>query len=205
MNQIITIGREFGSGGREIGKRLAEKLGYAYYDKEIMTEIANKTQLAEQYINQIVDHNPQFIFPITTARTLHHQYHAPDYLFKQYSDVYAAQANVLRELAEKSPCVIVGRCADYILREKEPLRLFVYADMPAKIARCREKAEYHENLSEKDLIKKIKRIDKNRAKYYRYYTGNTWGKHTNYDICINTSSLKVEHVADILCHLIEGM
>lgn len=205
MNKIITIGREFGSGGREIGKRLAERLGYAYYDKEIMAEIANKTQLAEQYVHQIIEHNPHFIFPITTARTLHHQYYAPDYLFKQYSEIYAAQAQVLRELAEKSPCIIVGRCADYILREQNPLRLFVYADIKSKVTRCRAKAELHENLSDKKLIKKIKRIDKNRAKYYQYYTGHTWGKHTNYDICINTSSLDVKHVVDILCHLIENM
>ena len=204
LNKIITIGREFGSGGREIGKRLADMLGYAYYDKEIMSEIANRTQLAEHYVHQIIEQNPRLIFPITTARTLHQQHSTPDYLLKQYSDVYAAQATVLREMAEKSPCIIVGRCADYILREQKPLRLFIYADMPAKVTRCRAKAELHENLSDKDLIKKIKRIDKSRAKYYQYYTGHRWGKHENYDICINTTSLDVKHVANLLVKLIKG-
>lgn len=204
MNKIITIGREFGSGGREIGKRLSEKLGIAYYDKEIMSEIAERTQLAEHYVHQIIEQGPQLLFPITTGRTLHHQYNAPDYLFKQYNSIYTAQATVLRELAEKSSCVIVGRCADYILREMNPLRIFVYAEMPAKVARCRLKAELHEDLSDKELIKKIKRIDKSRAKYYQYYTGHKWGKHENYDLCINTTSIDVKHVAELLENLVKA-
>ena len=110
------------------------------------------------------------LFPITTARTLHHTI-SNDYMFRQYSSIYTEQANVLHEMAEKSSCVIVGRCADYILRDLEPLRLFVYADMPTKLARCREKAEDHENLSDKELIRKIKRVDRSRKKYYQYYTG----------------------------------
>ena len=204
MNKIITIGREFGSGGREIGKRLSERLGIAYYDKEIMSEIAERTQLAEHYVHQIIEQGPQFIFPITTGRTLHHQYNGSDYLFKQHNAIYTAQATVLRELAEKSPCIIVGRCADYILRDMHPLRLFVYAEMHAKVARCRMKAELHENLSDKKLIKKIKRIDKSRANYYQYYTGHRWGKHENYDLCINTTSLDIDHVVDLLESLIKA-
>ncbi len=204
MNKIITIGREFGSGGREIGKRLAESLGIAYYDKEIMTEIANRTQLAEQYVHQIIEQGPQMLFPITTGRTLHHQYNTPDFMFRHHNAIFTAQATVLHEMAEKSSCVIVGRCADYILREMNPLRLFVYAEMPAKVKRCRLKAELHENLSDKDLVKKIKRIDKSRAKYYEYYTGHKWGKHDNYDLCINTTSLSVTHVAELLENLIRA-
>ena len=204
MNKIITIGREFGSGGREIGKRLSENLGIAYYDKEIMSEIAERTQLAEHYVHQIIEQGPQLTFPITTGRTLHHQYNGMDYLFKQHNAIYTAQATVLRELAEKSPCIIVGRCADYILRDMHPLRLFVYAEMPAKIERCRQKAELHEDLSDKALEKKIKRIDKNRAKYYQYYTGHRWGKHENYDLCINTTSLEVDHVVELLESLIQA-
>ena len=201
MNTIITIGREFGSGGREIGKRLAELLGIAYYDKEIVAEISNRTKLSENYVHQIVEQSPQMLFPITTARTLHHTI-SNDSMFRQYSSIYTEQANVLHEMAEKSSCVIVGRCADYILRDLNPLRLFIYADMPTKLARCREKAEDHENLSDKKLIKKIKRVDKSRSRYYQYYTGHTWGKRENYDLLINTSSLNVEHVAVLLAGLI---
>ena len=103
MNRVITIGREFGSGGRELGKRLAELLDCAYYDKEIVEEIAKRTQLAEGYVQQIVEHRSGIFFPITVGRTLHHVHPAgTDYMLKQYTSVYAEQANVLREMAEKS-------------------------------------------------------------------------------------------------------
>lgn len=203
MNTVITIGREFGSGGREIGKRLSELLGIAYYDKEIVTEIANRTSMAEEYVHQIIEQNPKMLFPITTARTLHHNV-SNDYLFRQYNNLYAEQSNVLHEMAEKSSCVIVGRCADYILRDLNPLRVFVYADMTSKIARCRQKSEVDENLTDKQLAKMIRRIDKSRAKYYQYYTGNTWGRRRNYDLLINTTSLNVVHVAELLAGLIKA-
>ena len=203
MNKIITIGREFGSGGRELGKRLADHLGYAYYDKEIIDEIAHRTQLAQGYVKQIVEQKPGIYFPITTGRTLH----APtaDYTVKQHTTVYAEQANVLREMAEKSNCIIVGRCADYILRESNPLRIFVYADMESKIKRCRQKAETDENLSDRELMRLIKKTDKNRSHYYTYYTGQKWGRHSNYDLCVNTSALPVKELAEALAGLVKGM
>ena len=204
MNQVITIGREFGSGGRELGKRLAERLGYAYYDKEIIEEIAKRTQLAESYVHQIVEQKTGVFFPITIGRTLHHVHPVgSDYMLKQYTAVYTEQANVLREMAEKSNCIIVGRCADYILKEHNPLRLFVYADMESKIERCKLKAEEHEGLSDKDLKKKIRRVDRSRAKYYQYYTGRKWGDRSNYDLCINTSAISVKECAEMLVHMLE--
>jgi cytidylate kinase len=196
LNKTITIGREFGSGGRELGKRLAENLGIAYYDKEIIEEISKRTRLAESYVQQIVEQKTGVFFPITVGRTLHTGGH--DYIMRQYTQVYAEQANVMREMAERSNCIIVGRCADYILREMKPMRIFVYADMEAKIARCREKAPEHEHLSDKEMRKMILRVDKNRKKYYEYYTGNTWGSRRNYDICINTSISPIKEIADAL-------
>ena len=199
MNKIITIGREFGSGGRELGKRLSDLLGIAYYDQEIVTEIAKRTQLAENYVQQVVEQKSGVFFPITIGRT----FHSPggDYLLKQYTSIYAEQANVLHEMAERSDCVIVGCCGDYILREYHPTRLFVYADEDAKIARCRQKADEHEQLSDKELRKMIKAVDKNRSKYYAYYTGHEWGNRTNYDMCINTSSVSVKDIAEALAPL----
>ncbi len=203
MNQIITIGREFGSGGRELGKRLSELLGYAYYDKEIIEEIAKRTQLAESYVHQIVEQQTGVFFPITIGRTLHHvQPIGSDYMLKQYTAVYTEQANVLREMASKSDCIIVGRCADYILKEQNPFRIFVYADMESKIERCRRKAEENEALSNKELCRKILRVDKNRAKYYRYYTGREWGERANYDLCVNTSPVPVKEIAEALAKMI---
>ena len=98
-------------------------------------------------------------------------------------------------------CVIVGRCGDYILKKMNPIRLFVYADMESKFLRCREMADEHEHLSDKELRKMIRRIDHNRAKYYRYYTGHVWGERTNYDMCINTSNVPLEELSEALAHL----
>ena len=201
LNKIITIGREFGSGGREIGKRLADLLGIAYYDKEIVEEISKRTQLAESYVHQIVEQKTGVYFPITVGRTLHTA--GPDYMIRQYNAVYTEQANVLHEMAEKSDCVIVGRCGDYILKDLHPIRLFIYADMKSKMERCREKADEHEHLSDRELERMIKKIDKNRAHYYRYYTGRTWGDRTNYDMCINTSSVPVKELAAALAQLFQ--
>ena len=200
LNQIITIGREFGSGGREIGRRLSELLGYAYYDKEIVTEISHHTQLAEDYVRQIIDQKPNLFFSLSTGRTLHAA--TTDYILKQQTAVYAEQTRTLKEMAKKSPCIIVGRCADFILRELSPLRLFVYADMSSKVIRCRERGEEMEHLTEKQLIGRIRKVDRNRAKYYRYYTGQKWGDRTNYDISINTSTIPPETVAELLAKLI---
>jgi cytidylate kinase len=200
MNKIITIGREFGSGGRELGKRLSEHLGCAYYDKEIINEIARRTQLAESYVQSIVEHKEGIFFPITIGRSFHPSVGANS--SDLVTAVYSEQATVLREMAERSNCIIVGRCADYILREMKPMRIFVYADMEAKIARCRLKAEENEGLNDRQLEKKIRSIDKSRARYYRYYTGQNWGDHSNYDICINTSSISVKECAEMLAHIL---
>lgn len=205
MNRIITIGREFGSGGRELGKRLSDFLGYAYYDKEIIEEIAKRTQLAESYVQQIVEQKAGVFFPITIGRTFQHVHHTvgSDFMLKQYTAVYTEQANVLREMANKSDCIIVGRCADYILKEHAPLRLFVYANMDSKVERCKKKALEQEDLSDKALRKKIKQVDKSRAQYYQYYTGQRWGDRTNYDLCVNTSSISVKECAEMLAQMLE--
>ncbi len=203
MNRVITIGREFGSGGRELGKRLASLLDCAYYDKEVISEIAKRTQLAESYVQSIIEHRSGIFYPITVGRTLQHVHPVgTDYMANQFATIYTEQANVLREMAEKSDCVIVGRCADYILKEHHPLRLFVYADMESKMARCRLKAEEHENLSDKELLRKIKNVDKNRARYYHHYTGKKWGARSNYDFCINTSFVSVKECAEALAHML---
>ncbi len=205
MNHIITIGREFGSGGRELGKRLSELLGYAYYDKEIVEEISKRTQLAESYVQQIVEQKNTLFFPINVGRTLHPAVHASatDSMMKQYAIVYSEQANVLREMSEKSDCIIVGRCADYILRNSNPFRLFVYADIESRMERCRSKADENEHLTDKQLRREILRIDKCRAKYYEYYTGRVWGERSNYDLCINTSHISVKEYAEMLSYMIK--
>ena len=191
MKKIITIGREFGSGGRELGKRIAEALGIAYYDKEVIKEIANKTDLAVDYVNQIVEKKPIIYYPITIGHTLSSYGNA---LNTVNATVYAEQRNVIRELARKSSCVIVGCCADYILKDMNPFRIFVYADMPSRMKRCRDKGEAGEDLCDKKLIKKIKGVDKHRKQYYEFYTSNKWGDKINYDLCINTSGKSIKEL-----------
>lgn len=198
MPRIITIGREFGSGGREIGKRLAEELQIAYYDNEIVNEIVKHSNLAEDYVNQILENNIVRYFPITVSHTLSF-FEYPQLDFE--NKVYTAQNEVIEGLAEKSDCVIVGRCADYILREKNPFRLFIYADTETKIARCIEKGEADEGMTEKALKQKIKKVDRSRANYYEFFTGLKWGDKKNYDLCINTTNINLKSVVKELASI----
>ena len=200
MNKIITIGREFGSGGRELGRRLSEELGIAYYDQEIIGEIAKRTSLSEQYVQTIVEHQPLFSFPIHVGRSF---YPSASPVLEQTMAVYQGQAQIITEMAEKSDCVIVGRCADRILKDMNPLRIFVYSDIPSRIKRCREKAPEHEHLSDSALRRHILRIDKERAKYYSFYTDRKWGDRVNYDICINTAHITPKEAAAELAIILD--
>ncbi len=191
MNTIITIGREFGSGGREFGRRLAEELGYEYYDKEIITEIAKKTSLSEDYIQEVIEKKPHNLYPITIGHSINY---IEDFHLKQIQNIYQAQTDIIKDLAKKSSCVIVGRCADYILEDLKPYRIFIYASINSRINRCMERLNEKETYTEKQMAKRIKKIDKERAKYYSYYTGKKWGKRQNYDLCINTTNCVIKEI-----------
>lgn len=200
MNKIITIGREFGSGGREAGRKIAELLGIAYYDREIITEIAKRTSLSEKYVQNVAEHKPVIPFPIHTGRTFWAV--LPDY----GQAVQQEQHNIIREMASKSDCVIVGRGADYILRELNPFRLFIYSDnMDSKIKRCKENSssDYDNgaNMTEDELAKRIEQINKSRADYYEFYTGQKWGDKANYDLCINTAKIEIAKIAEFVAKI----
>ena len=202
MNRIITIGREFGSGGRELGRRLSEKLGIAYYDQEIMTEIANRTELSEQYVQRIVEHKPILSFPIHTGRTLLALSTANRSPLEQNLEIFREQTNIIREMAQNSDCVIVGRCADYVLRHRNPLRLFFYADIADRMERCRKRNEEQKSLNHDVLRKIITQTDKNRSRYYEFLSGQKWGAKENYDLCINTSSADTEKIIQCVISLL---
>ncbi len=191
MGRIITIGRQFGSGGRELGRRLAELIGAEYYDKEIIAEIAKHTSLSEEYVKNLVESKPHSLYPITIGKTIAY---VGDYQLAQQQSVYSAQNDIIKDLASKTDCVIVGRCADYILREMNPFRIFVYADIQSKVRRCIERADESERLTEKEIKRHIKDIDKGRAKYYEFYTGKVWGDIENYDLCINTTNSSIKDI-----------
>ena len=195
-NTVITIGREFGSGGRELARRLAEELGFEYYDREIVTEIAKKTSFSEHYVQEVVEKNPHSLYPITIGHSFSY---IDSYALGQKQAVFNEQENVIKEMAEKSNCIIVGRCADYILRDLNPYRIFVYSDMKSKVARCKEENEHqHSKMSDRQLVRHIKKIDRQRKSFYEFFTGRDWGNKLNYDICINTSKMNIE---DIVPHL----
>ncbi len=198
VNKIITIGREFGSGGREIGRRLSENLGFAYYDQEIISEIAKRTSLSEKYVEAIVEQHSLFSFPIHIGRSF---YPVADPALDQTLKIYQEQTRIILEMARKSDCVIVGRCADFILKEENPFRIFVYADVESKLRRCRTKGPTQENLSDRELKQKMSGIDKKRANYYELLTGRSWGNKLNYDLCINTSRLDIKLLAQALANL----
>ena len=197
-HRIITIGREFGSGGRELGRRLARELGFDYYDKEILTEIAKHTSLSEEYVQQVVENQPRQLFPITVGRSFLYVDTQP---LQQASTVFQAQQEIIREMAERSDCVIVGRCADYILRDKKPFRIFVYADMQSRIDRCRSRAAEGENMTDKEYKQQITSMDKSRARYYDFYTDMKWGDKLNYELCINTTNQDIPTLVEFLARI----
>ncbi len=193
MNRIITISREFGSGGREIGKRLAEELGYSYYDSEIITLLAKETGMAEDYLKKISENGIyQYAFMFTKSFSNYNK------LQNKQTEILVKQAKILKEIAQKGNSVIVGRGANSILKEYNPMNIFVYANMEAKINRCKEKANPNENINDKELENKIKNIDKNRKAFNNLISNNEWGNKENYDLCINTSNLEIKKIIPAL-------
>lgn len=199
MNRIITIGREFGSGGRELGLRLSQRLGIAYYDQEIIAEISKRTELSEQYVKKMAEKKPMFSFPLHIGRSFHYMQNSP---WDLNLSIFREQSAIIREMAEKSDCVIVGRCADDILREMNPLRIFVYGDMETKLERCRKRTGSDEKMTDREILSNIRKIDKNRSEYYGLYTGKVWGDKQSYDLCINTSKISVERASELLAEFV---
>jgi len=201
MNHIITIGREFGSGGRELGHKLARELKIAYYDKQILSEIVEKTDFSREYVQEVIENRLTYMLPpaFSTGMSLGNEYQ-----IRQMQEIVKAQNDVIKEMATKSSCVIVGRCADYILRENKDItlfRIFVYADIESRIKRCQERAPEDEDYTDKELEKHIRRVDKNRANYYADYTLQKWGDKSNYDMCINTTNVNIDEIVKHLSKL----
>ena len=178
--KIITISREFGSGGRFIGEEVAKKLGFACYDKNIIGQIAEKSGLAPEYIRESAELSPKKgLFAYAFA--------GRDITGKSVEDlVYETQRKMILELAEKESCVIIGRNADFILKDRDDvLNVFIYGDLPEKVERiCRL---YH--VSEQEAVRMMTDIDKRRMTNYNFYTEQKWGKASNYTVCLNSSRI----------------
>ena len=190
--QNITISREFGSGGRELGKRLAELLHYDYYDREIITAIAEKKELNEQYVEQALENHEWRSIPLTYR----HSFAGIQTLQQMQIELLIEQSRIIKEIARAGKdCVIVGRNADVLLEEYKPFRIFVCAGMDAKICRCIERSDKNEALSRKEMESNIRRIDKNRAKICEMLTGSRWGDRKSYHLVINTTDWNIKELA----------
>ena len=194
---IITIARQYGSGGREIGERVAKALGIPLYDKELITDAAAKGSLNEEIIKK-ADESAANSLLYTLAMgsnvlgtTMHFGYKMP-----LNDKLFILQSEVIKDYAKEGSCVIIGRCADYVLRD-EPniLRLFIYGDLDHLQARVLDR---HPELKSSQVIDVINKTDKRRSSYYNFYTGNKWGKYDNYDMAINSSTLGIEHTAQVI-------
>ena len=187
--RIITISREFGSGGRFIGEEVAKKLGIAYYDKNIISQIAEKSGLSPEYIQENAELSPK-------KGLFAYAFSGRDITGKSVEDmVYEVQRNIILELAEKEPCVIIGRNADYILKDRDDvLNVFIHGDMPEKIKRIT--GLY--NVKEKEAVKMMADTDKRRRTNYNFYTDQNWGKASNYTLCLNSSQLGYDRCEAII-------
>lgn len=197
--KIITLSREFGSGGREMAKRLSEALGIAYYDKEILTAIAKESSLDEGYVERTLEASLN-AYPTTIS----HSFAMLPYFSASAAQLHAVQYKIIRQLAEKGDCIIVGRAADSILADMHPFRIFVYADMESKVARCRSRASEDEHMSDKDIVRMIKKIDRSRADNHDLVAETGWGDKASYDLCINTSNVSIKAITPLLAEYIKA-
>ena len=189
-NRIVTISREFGSGGRTIGKMVAQKLGIPCYDAELITEMAKQFGFAESYVEEAGEYTPGgFLDVLLTNRNS-----GPT----NEDILWQIQCNVIADLAKKGPCVIVGRCADYILRDKaDCLKVFIHASMDCRAERIVK--VYGEQ--EKSEEQRLKDKDKRRASYHRFYTNMKWGYAPNYHITLDSGVLGIDKCVEILQNL----
>ena len=188
---IITISREFGSGGRELGKRLADFTGYDYYDSEILSAVAKNSGMDARYVETALANRGWQNYPISFRGTLS----SPAYTQSSGVQLLLEQKKVIEKIAALGKdCIIVGRNADYVLREYEPFNIFVCADTDAKIRRCVERAPEDEALTEKELVRKMKQIDRTRAKTREIIGGPAWGERDAYHLTVNTTGWDIREL-----------
>lgn len=192
-NIIITIGREFGSGGHEIGRRLSRAIGLDFYDTEFIKMAVEKTGYSETYIKNNDEKAPDFT--VNNFMSVYDYYHP-----SPYDRIQEEEYNIIKSLGEKGNCLIVGRAADYILREKRLIRIFIYAPFEDRVKRkmALVTPDMKEKITVQQMEKTIKQMDKQRRKFYEYYTDNKWGARDSYDLLINTSSAGIDGSVEII-------
>lgn len=198
--RVITISRQCGSGGRYIGERLAEELGISCYDEKLMDMVAKESGFAPDFIEEKGERiTGSLLFNIASSLTYASNVFSGNGMSLQ-DEIYFMQNRIIKELAEKEPCVIVGRCADYILREREDcLNVFIHADEASKL----ERAVKNYGMPEKDAAMILKKKDKARYNHYKYYTDEEWGMASNYDLCLNSGLFGIDGCVEIIRQVLE--
>ena len=199
QKHVITLSRQFGSGGSEIGKKLSDILGLPYVDKAILAEAAASSGISKEHFEKADEKRTNsFLFSLVSSH--YGGSVAPIQLSDIITDdkLFIYTANAIKKIAAE-PCIIVGRCADDVLRDKKIIRVYVYADLADRVKRI---AELY-GIDEKAAATLIKKTDKKRANYYNFYTSKTWGVAENYDLCINSSSLGIDGSTETIKHFVE--
>ena len=193
---IITLGRQHGSNGREIARMLAEELGYACYDKEIVDHAAGSSEFSKEIFDS---YDEKRVSPYIVSTPHYISFHEG---FRLNMQVASAQFDTIRSIADKDNCIIVGRCADYVLRNRDNVvKVFIMADQDFRVATLAERKGINENQAKKLL----KEVDKDRSSYYKYYTDQVWGEAENYDLCIDSGRIGVKGTVNVIKAYIDSL
>ncbi len=198
MSLVITIGRQFGSGGRNVGEKVAEYFNIPFYDKELVEMAAQKSNLSQEALKEVDEHaTNSFLYSLASGNYSLRGINAPIYYEMPINDkLFIAQAEVIKEIAKKGSCVIVGRCADYVLENEnvDLLNVFIHGSVDYRAGRVMDALGLKQNKARDKVIK----TDKQRRTYYDYYTSKDWGVMSNYDLCINAETFGIEGAANLI-------
>ncbi|HKK94780.1 MAG TPA: cytidylate kinase-like family protein [Anaerovoracaceae bacterium] len=198
-NLVITIGREFGSGGHEIGKRLAKKLNIAFYDNELIDLAVEKTGYHKDYVKNNDEKPPSF-----TPGSLLTVFAPEFYQLTNIDNIQIHEYNIVKEIAKQESCVIVGRGSDYALREMGSINIFLHSPIEDRVNRILAIDNDENNLSYQEMEKLVNQVDKQRKRYYEYYSDKKWGNSTTYDLCINTSALGIDSTVNLIYDFVKN-
>lgn len=193
---IITIARQYGSGGKTIGKMLSEELNIPYYDRDIIRLASEDSGIHEKLFSKVDEVRQKSLKDILTNKSYNPELLPPESNdFVSKDNLFNYQAKIIKELADKESCIFIGRCADHILSDYDNVvRVFIHADEDY----CFEQAKERNSMNDRELKSYIRKIDKHRADFYKYYTGNEWNNAKNYDLSLNTSKLGFEKCVEVI-------
>ncbi len=198
MSRIISISREFGSGGREIGFRLAQKLGIPFYDKELITIASEDSNISADLFHandEVIAKKERMSDPYAPIDPF-----SPTYEIPVSDQLFVIQTKIIKQLAQNGPCVIIGRCSDVII--EDAFKVFICSGLKNRIERLLS-LEEDPSIDSKKMETHIRAVDKKRKEYYQFYTGNEWGKPKNYDLCLNSGKLGIETCVELIANLVQ--